>query len=267
MIELLQYPFMQRAVLAGVVLAALLAYLGVFVILRRMAFFSDGLAHGSLAGVAAGVLFGVNPLGTALLASIIFAAVVFFLEKKINLTSDSIIGLLFTTGMALGVLLMSFKRGYQPELIGFLFGDILAVRRTDLIIILFLSVVVGLFFILNSRKITLLSIDSEMAHLSGVKTGWYEFAMYVALAVSVVLGIKILGVVLVSALLIIPVSIAKLISRSFGALILWSVVFSEAVVLLGIFISCLFNLPTGAAIVLTGAGLFFTLLFFRRKGL
>ena len=126
---------MQRAFIAGILLAALLAYLGVFVVLRRMSLFSDGIAHASLAGVAAGVLLSLNPLVTALVASVVFAIVMFFLERKSNLSTDTAIGLIFTSGMALGVLLMSFKSGYQPELIGFLFGNILTIKPSDLIVI------------------------------------------------------------------------------------------------------------------------------------
>ncbi len=256
-LELFQYPFMQRALVAGVLLAALLAYLGVFVVMRKMAFFSDGMAHGSLAGVAAGVVFGANPLMTAVLASVVFAVGVFYLERKSNLSSDAVIGLLFTAGMALGVVIMSFKPGYQPELIGFLFGDILAIRRSDIALILILGAVIGALVLFHHRKVTLLMLDREMAHLSGMKTDWWELAVYVVLAVSIVLGIRILGVVLVSALLLIPVSIGKLMSQSFRALVFSSFVVSEVTVVGGLLFSAAFNLPTGAVIVLTGAALFF----------
>ncbi len=264
MFELFQYPFMQRAFVAGILLAGLLAYLGVFVVLRKMAFFSDGIAHASLAGVAAGVLLSVNPLVTALLASLVFAVGMFFLEKKTNLSSDAAIGIIFTSGMALGVLLMSFKRGYQPELIGFLFGNILTIKQSDLIIIVVLSILIWTFLIANMRRITLLALDREMAYLSGVSPDFFQLTMHIVLAVSVVLGIKILGIVLVSALLIIPVSISKLISRSFRHLVFWSVVLSELIVISGLFISYLFDLPAGAVIVLTGAAIFFTVFILRK---
>lgn len=248
---------MQRAFVAGTVLAALLAYLGVFVVLRRMSFFSDGIAHASLAGVAAGVLLSLNPLVTALIASVIFAVVIFLLERKSNLSADTTIGLIFTSGMALGVLLMSFKSGYQPELIGFLFGNILTIKPSDLIVIVCVGLFVGGFLIAQQREITLLALDREMAYLSGANPDILQLAIYVALAVSVVLGIKILGIILVSALLIIPVSISKLIGRSFQKLVFLSVLIAEFIVLTGLFVSYWFDLPTGAIIVLTGAVLFF----------
>lgn len=264
MLELFHYPFMQRAVLAGILLAGLLSYLGVFVVIRKMSFFSDGIAHASLAGVAAGVLLSANPLVTALISSFIFAVGMFYLERKSGLASDTVIGLMFTSGMALGVLLISFKSGYQPELIGFLFGNILTIRRSDLILIVVLSFVIGVFLFVFRRPITLLALDREMAYLAGVNADLLQLAMYVVLALSVVLGIKILGIILVSALLIIPVSISKLISRSFRHLVIWSLLLSEVIVLAGLIISYLFDLPAGAIIVLTGTVLFFLVFILRR---
>ena len=260
MFEMLQYPFMQRAFLVGVLLGALLACLGVFVVLRRMAFFSDGIAHASLAGVAVGVLSGVNPLVPALMVSVVFSIGMFFLEKKARLASDTVIGIIFTSDMALGVLLMSRKAGYQPELIGFLFGNILTIRPSELLLIFILGSVIGLFLVCEWRRITLVAVDREMAYLAGVNSDLVQLLMYVVLAVSVVLGIKILGVVLVSALLVIPVSTAKLISRSFQHLVLWSVAVSELTVVAGLLLAYFLDLPAGAVIVLSGSALFFAAL-------
>ena len=266
MFEMFQYPFMQRAFGVGVLLGALLACLGVFVVLRRMAFFGDGIAHASLAGVAAGVLAGVNPLIPALVVSVLFAIGMFFLEKKARLASDTVIGIIFTSGMALGVLLMSRKAGYQPELIGYLFGNILAIRPSDLPPIFVLGLAIGFFLVCQWRRITLVAVDREMAYLAGVDPDRIQLLMYGVLAISVVLGIKILGVVLVSALLVIPVSVAKLISRSFQRLVLWSVAVSELIVAAGLVLAYFFDLPAGAVIVLSGSALFFTVLLFKGSG-
>ena len=264
MLDLFHYPFMQRAVLAGIPLAALLAYLGVFVVLRRMAFFSDGIAHASLAGVAGGVLLSINPLLTAIIASLVFAVGMFILERKTNLSSDTAIGLIFTSGMAIGVLLMSLKQGYQPELIGFLFGNILTIKSSDLLLILVLSVLIGGFLIASTRQITLLSLDREMAYLAGVNPDLFQLVLYAVLAISVVLGIKMFGIVLVSALLIIPVSISKLVSKSFKKLVVLSIIFSEFIVLVGLLVSYFLDLPAGAVIVLTGS-VTFLIVFLLRK--
>lgn len=261
--DIFQYPFMQRALLAGLVLGGVLAYFGIFVVLRKMSFFSDGIAHASLAGVAVGLLFGFAPLFTAVVAGVFFASLIYFLEKKTSLSADAVIGIIFTAGMALGVVLMSLRSGYQPELISFLFGNILAVKSSDLVFIAFLAAVIVGFLFREQRKLILLSLDYELAYVSGVKASLYQYLTYVLLSIAVVLGIKILGIVLISAILIIPVSTAKLLSVSFKSLVLRSLIISEAVILLGLILSYYLNLPTAALIVLVGAAAFLTAVFIK----
>jgi len=256
MAEMLQLPFMQRAILAGLVLGVLLSYLGIFVTLRKMAFFSDGIAHAALAGAAIGLLTRFSPLLSALAFSMLLAALVYWLEKKSSLSSDSIIGILFTSGMALGVLLISLRPGYQPELISYLFGNILAIRRQDLALIIVLTVVILAFIFSHKRKLTLLALDREMACMAGVNPDLYELLLYIMLACALVLGIRVLGVILVSAILIIPVSTARLLSRSFRALTWWTVLVAEFTILAGLLLSYFLDLPTGAVIVLSGSALF-----------
>jgi zinc transport system permease protein len=208
----------------------------------------------------------VQPLATAVIFSVLFALTIYYLEKNTSLSSDAIIGMLFTSGMALGVVLISFKHGYQPDLMSFLFGNILAITDTDLIIIGTLSVLIGFFLVFNHRGITLMSLDRDTAYLDGVKVDLLQVTLYIILAVSVVLGLKVLGIVLVSALLIIPPSTAKLVSTSFKSLVIASLSFSEAVVLVGIGISYYINAPTGPVIVLVGTVMFFFVLLYKRLG-
>lgn len=256
MVELLQLPFMQRALIAGLVLGVLLAYLGIFVTLRKMAFFSDGVAHAALAGAAIGLLTRFSPLVSALIFSMLLAGLIYWLEKKSSLSSDAIIGILFTSGMALGIVLISLRKGYQPELIGYLFGNILAIRRQDLALIVVLAVLILAFIIGHKRKLTLLALDREMAYMAGINPDFYQLLLYVMLACALVLGIRVLGVILVSAILIIPVSTARLFSRSFKALTLWTTVLAESVMIGGLLLSYYLNLPSGAVIVLTGSTVF-----------
>jgi len=254
--ELLTLPFMQRAILAGLVLGLLLSYLGIFVTLRKMAFFSDGIAHAALAGAAIGLLTRFSPLLSALIFSMLLAALVYWLEKKSSLSSDAIIGIMFTSGMALGVVLISLRPGYQPELISYLFGNILAIRRIDLALIMVMAAVILAFIFTHKRKLTLLALDREMACMAGINPDLYELLLYIMLACALVLGIRVLGVILVSAILIIPVSTARLLSRSFKALTWLTVLVAEFTILAGVFLSFFLDLPTGAVIVLTGSVLF-----------
>ena len=256
-LNLISYPFVLRAIFAGIVTAALLAFLGVFVVLRKMSFYSDGIAHASLAGVAAGILLSSQPLLWAMIVGIIFAILVFWLEKRTSVSVDAIIGVLFTASLALGVILINFKSGYQPDLISFLFGNILTIQYSDIWLILIVALITGIFMTVNYKKYLLLSLNKDLAYLSGINLSLFQLLFYIALSVSVILGIKIVGVVLVSALVIIAVSIAKLFSVSAKSLVVWSIVLSEIIMLLGIVLSLMFNLPTGATIVLVGAIIFF----------
>ncbi len=228
-------------------------------VLRKMSFYSDGIAHASLAGVAAGILLSSQPLLWAMIVGVIFAILVFWLEKKTTVSVDAIIGVLFTASLALGVVLINLKSGYQPDLISFLFGNILTIQYSDIWLILIVALITGIFMIVKYKQYLLLSLNKDLAYLSGINLSLYELLFYIALSVSVILGIKIVGVVLVSALVIVPVSSAKLFSSSAKSLAIWSVILSEISMLLGIFLSLAFNLPTGATIVLTEAFIFFVL--------
>lgn len=254
--ELLQYPFIQRAFIAGIILAVVLSFLGVFIILRRMAFFADGIAHASLAGVAVGILFSFNPILTAVVLTAVFAAVIYLLEQKYKLTSDVAIGILFTSGMALGVLLISLTPGYQPELMSFLFGNILSISMDEIWILIVVGGFVVAFLSIYLRSLTLMSFDKESAYLVGIKVEFLQLALYVVTAAAVVLGIKVLGIILVSALIIIPVAIGKLFARSFKSLIGLSIFISLMMVILGLFASIYLDWPSGPTIVLTGTLLF-----------
>lgn len=254
---ILDLPFMQRALIAGVALGLILPFLGVFVTLRRMSFFGDGVAHATLAGVAIGIIAGFSPLLAALGIGVLFGAAVFFLERKTNISSDALIGVLFTGSLALGIVLISLQHGYQPELLSFLFGSILSVSSQDLGIILVFSAVIFVFLLKVLKQFTLLALDKETAWLYGVRTELLDFLFYVLLCVSVVLGVKLLGIILVSALLIIPPTVAKMLAPSFKTLIFGSVIAGEVFIVLGLILSYLLDLPSGATIILVGVAAFF----------
>ncbi len=261
--EIFQYPFIQRAFIAGIVLALVLSFLGVFIILRRMAFFADGIAHASLAGVAVGIVFSFNPMVSAVILTSIFAVIIYFLEQKFKLTSDVAIGILFTSGMALGVLLISLTPGYQPELMSFLFGNILAITNSEVLILLSMGMIVIGFLLFWRRSLTLMSFDRESAYLAGIKVDLLQLILYVITAVAVVLGIKVLGIILVSAMIIIPTAVGKIYAKSFKELIIYSLFIAILMTLVGLFASIFLDWPTGPVIVLTGTILFLLSVFYR----
>lgn len=260
-LEIFTYPFMQRAFISGALLALLLATLGIFVTLRKMAFFGDGIAHASLAGIAIALLAGVAPLPVALLWSVFVAMIIYVLERKTRLPSDTLIGIFFTASMALGVILMSFSSGFQPELISFLFGSILSIRELDLVIISIISLILMTWLILSFRQLVFMSLTEEGAKVSGVRVELQKVFLYIALALATVLGVKILGIILVSALLLIPPATARLLTSNFRGYLITTLIFSEIFVGLGLILSFFYDLPSGATIILVGSvGFFFAAL-------
>jgi len=264
-IEIITLPFMQRALIVGVVLAVLLASLGIFVTLRKMSFFGDGIAHASLAGIAIAILTGFAPLPVAILWAIFIALVIFRLERSTSLSSDTLIGILFTASMSLGIILMSFTGGYQPELISFLFGSILAIKNFDLILIVVLSAILLIWLAWSFRDLVYMSLNEESADVAGVPTERKTLFLYIALAIATVLGVKILGIILVSALLILPPATGRLISSSFRSFYWITVSIAEITVLSGLVLSYYLDFPSGATIVLTGTLIFFLALVLRKK--
>lgn len=252
MIEILSYPFMQRAFLAGVIIAILLGWLGVYAITRKMSFVGDGVAHASLAAVALAILFGWSPLPVALIASVIIAIAIHLLGKTDTISHDTSIGVIFVAGMALGIILLQFYEGYVPELISYLFGNLLAIRTADVYI---MGVVGGCIFailLLLRRQFIFLTLDPEGAAMSGIKRSPLELLLTILIAITVVLSIKVVGIVLVSGLLILPSTVGKMLSRSFAQFEWYSVMASMLFVILGLILSYYFNLPSGATIVMVG---------------
>jgi zinc transport system permease protein len=256
-LEMLSYPFVQRAFIAGLLLAVLLASLGIFVTLRKMAFFGDGLAHSSLAGIAIALLLGLAPLPVALMWALVVALAIYLIERSTRLPSDTLIGIFFTASMALGVVLMSFTKGYQPELITYLFGSILGVRQSDLMLIVAAAAPIMAWLIASFRELTYLSLAEENAHVAGVPVAFHTLALYAALAVAIVLGVKILGIVLVSAFLVLPPATSRMLTSSFRGYLAAAIALSLLMTVLGLSASFLYDLPSGATIILTGAAMFF----------
>lgn len=254
-LEVFQYPFMQRAFLAGSMISLLLGWLGVFVTTRHMSMVGDGIAHASLFFIAIGIVLGVFPLGVAIVGAALLGAILYYLSTHTKLTGDMSTGIIFTTGMALGVIVLQLHDGYVPELMSFLFGNVLAIRPADLQIIAIGSVVVLSFLLLRREQLTFLTLDPEGAQLAGVRVRLLDLLFHIVVAVAVVLSIKLIGIVLVSALLIIPSAIGRRLARSFAGLQQVAVGMSVLMVGLGLYMSYLFDLPSGAVIVLVGVAL------------
>jgi ABC-type Mn2+/Zn2+ transport system permease subunit len=265
LVEMLSQPFMQRAFAAGAMCALLLAALGIFVTLRKMAYFGDGIAHATLAGIAIAVVAGVAPIPVALVWGVLVAAFIFWFERATRLSSDTLIGIALTASMALGVVLINLKRGYQPELLAYLFGSILAITLTDLAIIAAISVLILGWLALSFRQLTYMSLAEESAIAAGLPTRLQTFILYVALALATVASVKVLGIILVSALLILPPATSRLLTGTFRTYLVASLLLAETFVLTGLALSYAYDLPSGATIILVGTTVFFLAAALRRR--
>lgn len=255
-LELLSYSFMQRALIAGIFLSVLLGVLGVFATARRMAFFGDGMAHSALLGIAIATILGLAPLPLALIIAVLAALIIAHLERSTKLPSDTLIGIIFTAAMAGGIVLMSLQRGYQPELVSYLFGSILSLTNNDVWLIGGFTIAILAWIQYIRKPLTLMSLSEESAIVFGVPVNLYTTLFYCALAVAVILASKMLGVILVSALLIIPAATSRLLTKSLKSHITVSTTLSVITVVLGLFLSAIIGAPSGATIVLLGTALF-----------
>jgi zinc transport system permease protein len=249
MLEALSFPFLQRALLAGVLVGAITSLLGVLVVLRRSAFFGDAIAHASLAGVAVGVLAGWPPLLPAAGVGIGLAMTLHMAERRTRLALDTVLGFALPFFMALGVLLLSFKPGYQPELVSFLFGSILTVSRASLVGIAVIAAIVLGFFLRFRHQVIFAAFDEEAAYLAGVRVGWMLTGYHILLALVVIASIRTVGVILVNALLIIPAATAKMLAHSLVHMCVLTPLLGIGSVLGGIVLSYHLDLPSGPTIV------------------
>ncbi|HUG42418.1 MAG TPA: metal ABC transporter permease [Longimicrobiales bacterium] len=264
MIEFLSYEFGRRALLAGVVVGLGCAVLAFFVVLRRMAFVGVGISHAALGGVALGVLLGIDPVLSALVFSVAVAWLIGAISGRGQLSEETAIGIFFPTAMALGVALMAGTPDYRQSLLSYLFGNILLVQRGDLVLAAVLvGVTLAVTFALF-KELLFVSVDEETARATGLPATALRYLLLTLLALTIVSAIKVVGIVLVSAFLVIPGATAQLVAPSMRAMVGLSVAFAMASVLGGLWLAWILDLPSGAAIVLTGAVLFFLALAGRR---
>jgi zinc transport system permease protein len=256
-IEFLSYDFGQRALLAGLIVGLGCAVLAFFVVLRRMAFVGVGISHAALGGVALGVVLGVNPVVAALLFSVAVAWLIGATAGRGQLSEETAIGIFFPTAMAFGVALMAGTPDYRQDLLGYLFGNILLVRDVDLLLaaVLVGSTLLVIFFFF--KELLFISVDEETARAAGLPATRLRYLLLTLLAVTIVSAIKVVGIVLVSAFLVIPAATAQIVAPTMRAMMGLSIVFALVSVVGGLWIAWVLDLPSGAAIVLLAATFFF----------
>ena len=262
---LLAYGFLQRAFLAGVLIAVACAVLGVFLILRKDAMIGHGLSHIAFAGVALGLFLNVLPLAAALLVAVGAALAIVKLKGRAGLHGDTAIGIFSSLGMAVGILLASLARSFNVELMSYLFGDILAIEPLEVLLSVGLAAAVLVAVRLNYARLLFMTFDRESARAAGVKVGRLDTLLMVLTAVTIVLGMKVAGILLVAALIVIPAAAGLQAASSFRTAIRASAAIAVIAVTGGLGLSLAVNIPASAAIVVL-CFLAFAVLFVLKKG-
>jgi zinc transport system permease protein len=254
--EALQYSFIQRALMGGLFIGCSCAFLGVFLVLRRLSLIGDGLAHVSLAGVGLGLLLNTQPVWVSLPLVVLASLWILWLADRAKVYGDAAIGLVSAVSVAVGVTLASVGKGFNVDLFSFLFGSILAITRTEVLLSVLLSLVVMGTVVLFYRELFAITFDEEYARVLGIPVERISQILILCTAITVSLGIHMVGMMLVSSLIIFPAVTALQIARGFRPAIALAAAFSVVSVVAGVFLSFLWDLPTGAAIVLTHFVLF-----------
>jgi len=257
MIEIFGYEFMQRALIAGVIASVLCGVIGVYVILNRIVFIGGGIAHTAFGGIGLGYLMGSDPLIFAVLFSVAAALGIGAISDKSRVSEDTAIGVFWAAGMSLGIVFVSVSTGYAPDLFDYLFGNILAVSWGDLLLISLLTLAMLVLVALLYQDLLILSFDPSYGEAVGLPVRELRLLLLCMVALSVVVLIKIVGIILVIALLTIPGAIGRQHSQSLKTIMALSVLLGASFVLAGLTISYQLNIPSGATIILAAAGTFF----------
>lgn len=254
--DFLQFEFLQRAFVAGVLLAAAAPLVGMFLVMRRLSLFADVLSHVSLLGVALGVFFGLPPtwsaLGTALLAALGMERI----GREARLLGEAVLALFLSGSLALAVILLSLSKGLNVGLVGYLFGSLSTVTPGDVLLIAAVSLSAALFAWTAYRGLFLIALDEDLAHVSGFRVRLYNLALLMFAAAVVALLARVVGVLLVGALMVVPVFAALQFGSSFARTFLIAETISILSMLAGLFLSYAYGVPLGGAVVVV------TLLFF-----
>jgi len=253
---MLEFAFMQRALVAAMAIGIVCGLLGFFVILRRLSFIGVGISHSALGGVAVGLLLGIHPLIAGGAFALAVALGIAWLGPRTRLSEDAIIGVFFSASMALGVVLFSVQRGYQQDLFAYLFGNVLAISNSELAILLGLSALVLLAVAALFRSLLFIAFDDEIARAYGQRVDASNAVLLVLVALTVVIGVRLVGVLLVQALLVIPAAAAALWTTHYRSQIALAVGLGAGCGAAGLALAYQLDLAAGGTIVLVATAAF-----------
>jgi zinc transport system permease protein len=267
MIDALQYEFMRNALYAGMLASVACGIIGVYVVVNRIVFISGGIAHASFGGIGLGYLAGFSPVLGAMVFTLASALGMGLITKKTKLPEDTAIGILWAMGMALGIIFIGLAPGYAPDLFSYLFGNILTVPFSDLILMIILDFIIAAIVIALYKEFLALSFDEEFGTVVGIPVERLYLILLCMIALTVVVLIRVVGIILVIALLTIPATMARQFTHDLRKMMLLAVLFGALFTFGGLWLSYEFDLASGATIILfSGTVLLLTLGLSRLRG-
>ncbi len=259
-IELLHYQFFMNAVYASILTSISCGIIGTYIVSKRMVFISGGITHASFGGIGMGYFFGFSPILGAMIFSILSALGIEFMSKKTDVREDSAIAILWSFGMAIGVIFIFLTPGYSANLMSYLFGNILTVSGLNLFLLFILSIVIIIVFLVLYKTILFVAFDDQYARAIRLPVETINYLLIILIALTIVLNIRVAGIILVISLLTIPQTIANIFSKNFKTIIFLSIAIGFVGSMLGLILSYFLNIPSGASIIF-----FFVLLFIIAK--
>lgn len=249
-LQMFSYPFIQRALIVGVLISLCAALLGVILVLKRYSLIGHGLGDVGFASTSLAVALGLPILPVSIPIVVIAACLIMFYSQKMKAGGDVAIGMVATGALSTGVIITAVSGGFNVDVSNYMFGSILAMSDTDVILSLILSVIIIVMYVVFYNRLFLITCDEAFARSIGVKVGFYQFIIALLTALTVVLGMRMMGSLLISSLIIFPAVTARKLVESFKAVVITSVILSVVCYVIGIILSFVVNLPTGASIVM-----------------
>jgi len=268
MMEIFQYEFMQRAFIAGVMVAITCPLIGIFIVLRRLSMIGDTLSHASLAGIAAGMLWGFYPFWGALMFSVVGAVAIEKLRKTFSKYAEISNSIILSTGIGLAVVMIGLAKGFNTDLMGYMFGSIAAVNSQDIYIMGTLSIIIIISVVILHKKLFYIAFDEEGAQISGIAVSFLNMYLTILTGLTVVVSMRIVGIFMVSSMLVVPVAAAIQTGKGFIKTVIISVLFALISVIFGLILSYYLDIAPGGTIVLLSVAILLGVLFIKavRKG-
>ncbi len=264
LVSMFSYHFIQMALIGGILAAVVSAWIGLFLILRKESMLVDGVAHTAFGGVAIGLLLGFDPMLGALMISALAVLGITYMRRKGLAQSDSAIAVMMAMGFSMGMIVISLANGFNVDLMTFLFGSILTINTADVTVLVTLAIFIIAFMIFFYKEMLSVTFDEDGARLQGIPVEVMTMAFNLLVAVTIALSIKVIGIILVVALMVLPGLTALQLRRSFKATLVASTMFGTVSAVAGIVLSVLFGVSTSGVIVFTAAGIFILVAAYQR---